>query len=87
MLTGPAISLSSRDPDRWGKLGRGPFRVETSRPGVFAVGDIRSRSTKMVAPAVGEGGMAVRFVAEHLARSLQPGRIEPSSVAKAASAV
>ena len=76
MLTGPAISLSSRDPDRWGKLGRGPFRVETSRPGVFAVGDIRSRSTKMVAPAVGEGGMAVRFVAEHLARSPQPGRSE-----------
>jgi hypothetical protein len=44
-------------------------------------------STKMAAPAVGEGGMAVRFVAEHLGRSLQPGRIESSSVAKAVSAV
>ena len=76
MLTGPAFSLSSRYPDRWDKLGRGPFLVETSRPGVFAVGDIRSGSIKMVAPAVGEGGMAVRFVAERLARSPQPGRSE-----------
>jgi thioredoxin reductase (NADPH) len=66
---------------------RGPFLIETSRPGVFAVGDIRSGSTKMVAPAVGEGGMAVRFAAEHLARSPQPGRSEPSPVAKAASDV
>jgi thioredoxin reductase (NADPH) len=72
VLTGPAFSLSSRYPDRWDKLGRGPFLVETSRPGVFAVGDIRSGSIKMVAPAVGEGGMAVRFVAEHLARSPSP---------------
>jgi len=43
-------------------------------PGVFAVGDVRSGSTKMVAPAVGEGGMAVRFVAEHLARAPRRGR-------------
>jgi thioredoxin reductase (NADPH) len=87
VLTGPALSSGPRDRDRWDKLGRGPFLVETSRPGVFAVGDIRSGSTKMVAPAVGEGGMAVRFAAEHLARSPQPGRIEPSPVAKAASDV
>ena len=87
VLTGPALASGPGDRDRWEKLGRGPFLVETSGPGVFAVGDIRSGSTKMVAPAVGEGGMAVRFVAEHLARSLQPGRIEPSSVGKAASAV
>ena len=76
VLTGPALSYSTHDRDRWDKLGRGPYLVETSRPGVFAVGDIRSGSTKMVAPAVGEGGMAVRFVAEHLARSPQPGRSE-----------
>jgi hypothetical protein len=62
-------------------LDRQPFLVETSRPGVFAVGDVRSGSTRMVAPAVGEGGMAVRFVAEHLARSARPRGvhlIEPS---------
>jgi thioredoxin reductase (NADPH) len=44
--------------------------VETSRPGVFAVGDVRSGSTKMVAPAAGDGGMAVRFAGEHLARTV-----------------
>jgi thioredoxin reductase len=37
------------------------------------VGDVRAGSTKMVAPAVGEGGMAVRFAAQHLARSLKAG--------------
>jgi thioredoxin reductase (NADPH) len=69
VLTGPALPASVRDHVSWERLGRGPFLVETSRPGVFAVGDVRSGSTKMVAPAVGEGGMAVRFVTEHLARS------------------
>jgi thioredoxin reductase (NADPH) len=58
-----------RDHDPWATLGRGPFLVETSRPGVFAVGDVRSGSMKMVAPAVGEGGMAVPFAAEHLSRA------------------
>jgi thioredoxin reductase (NADPH) len=68
VLTGPALGLGSRERDPWDRLGRGPFLLETSRPGVFAAGDVRSGSTKMVAPAVGEGGMAVRFAAEHLAR-------------------
>jgi thioredoxin reductase (NADPH) len=68
ILTGPALGrgLGQREP--WRTLGREPFLVETSRPGVFAVGDVRSGSTKMVAPAAGEGGMAVRFLGEHLAR-------------------
>ena len=74
VLTGPALPAGLSDRPPWDTLGRGPFLVETSRPGVFAVGDVRSGSTKMVAPAVGEGGMAVRFVAEHLARSLHPGQ-------------
>jgi thioredoxin reductase (NADPH) len=76
VLTGPALPAGLSDRPPWDTLGRGPFLVETSRPGVFAVGDVRSGSTKMVAPAVGEGGMAVRFVAEHLARSLRPGQGE-----------
>jgi thioredoxin reductase (NADPH) len=69
ILTGPALGrgLSQREP--WRTLGREPFLVESSRPGVFAVGDVRSGSTKMVAPAAGEGGMAVRFLGEHLARN------------------
>jgi len=69
ILTGPQLPRGAHDRETWEKLGREPFLLETSRPGVFAAGDIRSGSTKMVAPAVGDGGMAVRFVAEHLARS------------------
>ena len=48
------------------KLRRQPFLLETSRPGVFAAGDVRSGSVKRVASAVGEGSMAVQFVHEYL---------------------
>ena len=44
-----------------------PLLLETSRPGVFAAGDVRSGSVKRVASAVGEGSMAIRLVWEHLA--------------------
>jgi len=43
-------------------LGRAPFLLETSRPGVLAVGDVRSGSVKRVASAVGEGSVAISFV-------------------------
>jgi thioredoxin reductase (NADPH) len=46
-----------------------PLALETSAPGVFAVGDVRSGSIKRVASAVGEGSMAVRLVHEHLAEA------------------
>jgi thioredoxin reductase (NADPH) len=69
VLTGPLLGGDLRDRVPWTDLRRGPYLVETSRPGLFAIGDVRSGSTKMVAPAVGEGGMAVRFAAEHLART------------------
>ncbi|SFK53701.1 FAD-dependent oxidoreductase [Geodermatophilus ruber] len=46
-----------------------PLLLETSVPGVFAAGDVRSGSVKRVASAVGEGSMAVRLVHEHLART------------------
>lgn len=45
---------------------REPFLLETSRPGVFAAGDVRSDSVKRVASAVGEGAMSVQFVHEYL---------------------
>ena len=45
---------------------REPFLLETSQPGVFAAGDVRSGSIKRVASAVGEGSMAVQFVHEFL---------------------
>jgi thioredoxin reductase (NADPH) len=69
ILTGPQLGTAIRERQPWKTLGREPFLVETSRPGVFAVGDVRSGSTKMVAPAAGDGGMAVRFASQHLART------------------
>ncbi len=59
--TGPALATSPH----W-KAGRPPYLLETSRPGVFAAGDVRSGSVKRVASAVGEGSMAVQFVHEYL---------------------
>jgi len=46
---------------------RRPLFLETSRPGIFAVGDVHSGSVKRVASAVGEGSMAVRLVHQRLA--------------------
>jgi thioredoxin reductase (NADPH) len=54
VLTGPAVSH-----DTW-REDRAPFTYETSRPGIFAVGDVRSNSVKRVATAVGEGAAAVQ---------------------------
>ena len=48
------------------KLERAPFPLETSQPGVFAVGDVRANSVKRVASAVGEGSMAIQFIHEVL---------------------
>ena len=47
--------------------GDGPYFLETSMPGIFAVGDVHSGSVKRVASAVGEGSMAVRLVHQRLA--------------------
>jgi thioredoxin reductase (NADPH) len=63
LLTGRDVedgALSEHDGDP-------PFFLETSRPGVFAVGDVRSGSIKRVASAVGEGSMAIRLVFDRLA--------------------
>jgi thioredoxin reductase (NADPH) len=48
-------------------LKRDPFLLETSVPGVFVAGDVRARSMKRVASAVGEGSMSVSLVHEYLA--------------------
>jgi thioredoxin reductase (NADPH) len=45
---------------------REPFALETSGPGIFAVGDIRSGSVKRVAASVGEGGIAIALVHRYL---------------------
>jgi thioredoxin reductase (NADPH) len=49
-----------------------PFELETSRPGVFAAGDVRSGCVNRVASAVGEGAMAVRFIHRYLAAQERP---------------
>ena len=45
---------------------RAPFPLETSVPGVFVAGDVRARSIKRVASAVGEGSMAVSLIHQYL---------------------
>jgi thioredoxin reductase (NADPH) len=67
VLTGGEISRSALGGDAWQKLLREPYLLETSLPGVFAAGDVRSGSIKRVASAVGEGAMAVRLVHQYLA--------------------
>ncbi len=59
--------------DLWKPLARAPLALETTLPGVFAVGDVRSGSVKRVASAVGEGAMAVRLAHEHLGEAGPPG--------------
>jgi len=63
VLTGPDLpeGPQGRRPPGW-EMDRDPFHLETSVPGVFAVGDVRAESVKRVASAVGEGAMAVSLV-------------------------
>jgi thioredoxin reductase (NADPH) len=59
--TGPALSPEELASAKW-PLARPPYLLETNRPGIFAVGDVRSGNVKRVASAVGEGSIAVAFV-------------------------
>lgn len=58
--------------EEWTSLGRSPLPFETSRPGLFAIGDLRSGSMKRVATAVGEGSASVRSVHQYLAFGTSP---------------
>ncbi len=62
VATGPDLT-----PEEW-SLGRPPLLLETSMRGVFAVGDVRYRSVKRVASAVGEGSIAIQQVHEYLSQ-------------------
>jgi thioredoxin reductase (NADPH) len=64
--TGPDISKDELEAAGW-PLPRPPYLLETSLPGVFAVGDVRGGNIKRVASAVGEGSIAVAFVHRVLA--------------------
>ena len=59
--TGPELSPEELASAKW-PLARPPYLLETNRPGIFAVGDVRSGNVKRVASAVGEGSIAVFFV-------------------------
>jgi thioredoxin reductase (NADPH) len=59
--TGPDLSREDLAAAQW-PLARPPHLLETSRPGVFAVGDVRAGNVKRVASAVGEGSIAISFV-------------------------
>jgi thioredoxin reductase (NADPH) len=67
VLTGRELDGSPLEGNVWQGLSREPYLLETSLPGVFAAGDVRSGSIKRVASAVGEGSMAVRLVHQYLA--------------------
>ena len=70
VLTGPQLPRDTVDNPRWAAVRRPPFLLETSLPGVFAAGDVRSGSVKRCASAVGEGAIAVSFVHEHIGKAL-----------------
>ena len=60
-------SDAAREPGIDWPLPREPLPLETSRPGVFAAGDVRCGSVKRCAAAIGEGSMAVALVHRRLA--------------------
>jgi thioredoxin reductase (NADPH) len=64
--TGPDLSSDDLAAAAW-PLARQPYLLETSLPGVFAVGDVRTGNMKRVASAVGEGSTAIAFVHRSLA--------------------
>ena len=65
VLAGPDLVVGGHRPAGW-SLDRDPYHLETSVPGVFVAGDVRSESVKRVASAVGEGAMAVTLVHRYL---------------------
>ncbi|MEO6461592.1 MAG: fused response regulator/thioredoxin-disulfide reductase, partial [Candidatus Eisenbacteria bacterium] len=60
ILTGPDLSEDALKGAGW-KPRRPPHLLETSLPGVYAVGDVRSGNVKRVASAAGEGSIAIAF--------------------------
>ena len=70
MLTGADLEEADAADAAWPEQ-RPPMMLETSLPGVFAVGDVRAGAVKRVASAVGEGALAVTLVHRYLA-SVRP---------------
>ena len=68
LVTGTDLLAGGRQPAGWSR-DRNPFPLETSLPGLFAAGDVRSGSMKRCSAAIGEGAMAVALVHRFLAES------------------
>jgi thioredoxin reductase (NADPH) len=68
ILTGTDLTKDGRLPETW-QLARAPLLLETSMPGVFAVGDVRYRSVKRVGSAVGAGSIAIQYIHEYLGQA------------------
>jgi thioredoxin reductase (NADPH) len=66
ILTGRDLAPSPAPSDGTARI---PLLLETSVPGVFAAGDVRHRSVKRVASAVGEGAIAIQLVHEYLSET------------------
>lgn len=66
--TGHELKVHDDFAQQW-KLNRDPFLLETSMPGIFAAGDVRSGAMNRVASAVGEGSMAISFVHKYLSEN------------------
>ncbi|GHD07778.1 thioredoxin reductase [Streptomyces violarus] len=77
VLTG-AEAQACAVPGLWQSQGRDCLTLETSLPGVFAAGDVRSGSVKRVASAVGEGAMSIHFVHRYLGHTAAPGGTDSS---------
>ena len=65
VLTGPDLKVNGAMPKEW-PLQREPYLLETSVPGIFAAGDVRFGTSHRVAPAAGEGGVAVSVIHQYL---------------------
>jgi thioredoxin reductase (NADPH) len=70
VITGTDLLHGGQPPEGW-PLTRAPLILETSVPGVFAVGDVRHGSTKRVTSAVGEGSIVIRLVHGYLEESAE----------------
>ena len=81
VLTGPDLAAAGAWP-----LDRDPYLLETSVPGIFACGDVRSGPVKRVAAAVGEGSMAIAFVHQYLRETENTAESLPPDATSAAAA-
>lgn len=73
LLSGPDVMEANEQCRRW-PIEREPYFLESSQPGAFFAGDVRSGSVKRVASAVGEGSMAVQLVHRYLEASKNAAR-------------